>query len=813
MIRNVMKNFKNSYQKWVGRMNKLFMHVRANIRKTKSVSATLVIMFMIAALLLNAGLLVVMNYGNHFNKLKEELSPADVYYMVPDTIYSEEVKKYIYENEHINKIENHNGILLDAKIMSKGKEQSFNILFSNMDEKREISKWKFIGNHLPAEEMSVYIPDIFKAVYGYQLNDKIVLNYVDEETSEDKALTFTVKGFTEDIFFSSADTGFMGFYLTEETYQKVETIINNPKLDVNVIFTNLDDMSNVTVIESEIREILNLNSSSLIAGDMSSLFVVIDIELIELSRCMMATMLSVMMVVFAMVIVIVCLLVVRFRIVNSIEDDVIKIGSLKSIGYTGRQIIASLLMQFSLIAGIGSVIGILFSYQLLPAISTIFEQQSGLKWEQGFDLAISSITLFAILLIVIIVSIISARYVNKLNPINALRGEATARKYKKNYLELEKSKGKLSILLALKSVLQTMKQNIMIIFIVISVTFAGVFGVIMYYNTTVDTKAFAEVPGLEICNAIAVLNPEKDHSLIIKEIEKLSTVRKVQYLDEAKIKVDGMEVSTYIMEDYSKKESILVYNGRYPESKNEITLAGVLAERLNKKVNDEVTVQVDDHEEIFKVVGLSNGASMGGLNTSILMEDYKRINSEYKPQSLYIYLDKGTDVEAFIKKLNGQFDKEMLLGVINFDKELAEGMSSYQNIVAAMGVAMLIITLLVVSLVLYFVISSSIIRKKRELGIQKAIGFTTFQLMNQISLSFTIPISIGAIIGTLLGAFYTNSLMSVSMKGMGVMKAGFIVNPYWIVAFAIITILFSYLLALLITWRIRKISAYALVTE
>jgi putative ABC transport system permease protein len=155
----------------------------------------------------------------------------------------------------------------------------------------------------------------------------------------------------------------------------------------------------------------------------------------------------------------------------------------------------------------------------------------------------------------------------------------------------------------------------------------------------------------------------------------------------------------------------------------------------------------------------------------------------------------------------------MLLAAVNFDKGMAEGMASYQKIVAAMGLAMLVITLLVVTLVLYFVISSSVIRKKRELGIQKAIGFTTYQLMNQLSISFTIPIIIGVVIGTLLGAFYTNPMMSVSMKSAGVMRAGFIVDPYWIIAFGAATIVFSYLLSMLITWRIRKISAYALVTE
>jgi putative ABC transport system permease protein len=49
------------------------MHAFANIRKTKSSSTTLVIMFVLAALLLNAGLLVVINYGSFFNKLTDEL--------------------------------------------------------------------------------------------------------------------------------------------------------------------------------------------------------------------------------------------------------------------------------------------------------------------------------------------------------------------------------------------------------------------------------------------------------------------------------------------------------------------------------------------------------------------------------------------------------------------------------------------------------------------------------------------------------------------------------------------------------------------
>lgn len=770
-------------------------------------------MFIIAALLFNAGLLVLFNYGSFFDTLKNELNKADTYYIIPNSIYKEEAYDYIKQNEHINKTQTHEVMVMDAKILSKGEEKTFPIMFCNMEDKREISKWKYVGEHLEKGEMSVYVPDVFKAVSGYELNDKIKLKYIDKNSGTEKTLTFTVKGYTEDIFFSSTDTGYLSFYLPEDTYNEVANILNNDLYKAKLIYADLDNVKNVSTVESGVREALELNSSSIVAGDPSYIYVSIDIELIELSRCMMATLLSVMMVVFALIIVVVCLLVVRFRINNSIEEDIMKIGSLKSVGYTSKQIILSVVLQFLAITALGSIIGIALSYSALPAISTVFEQQSGLKWEQGFDVLISSISLFIFLIIIALVTLVAARHIKKLSPIHALRGETIARKNKRNHLPLDKAKGRLSIVLAIKSILQNIKQNIMIAVILIAVSSAGAFGVIMYYNTAVDLDAFKKVPGFEICNAIAVLNPEMDQTSAIETIKNMDSVRKVQYLDESKIKIDGSEVTTFIMDTYSKRETVLVYEGRYPKNSGEITLAGVLADRLGKKVNDTVTVRFGDNEKVFKVVGLSNGAEMGGLNSSILVEDFKQLNPNFKQQALYIYLEQGKNAEEFIEDVSNKLDKEILLGTTNFDKALEEGMASYQSIVGIMGVVMLIITILVVALVLYFMISSTIIRKRRDLGIQKAIGFTTIQLMNQISISFIIPVIISAVIGSILGALYTNPLLSVFMKGMGIMKAQFIVDYSWVIGFGIAVVILSYLLSMLITLRIRKISAYSLVTE
>lgn len=794
-------------------MKNLWMLAIANIRKTKSASITLVIMFIIAALLLNTGLLVAINYGSFFETLKTELSASDVYYIFPDALYSDEVQSYINDNEHIVQSQAHDMKWLGAHFNSNGKNIDRTVLFTNMDEERQISKWKFVGEHLPSEGMSVYVPNIFQSVSGYELNDEIELKYTDEETGAEKSLTFTIKGFVEDVFFSATDTGLLSFYLSEDTYEKVDALLNSPMSNINVVFAKLDDFSNLKIVESEIREILDLNSSSLMGGDASSMFVALDVELMEMARCMMATMVSAFMVLFALIIVVVCLLVVRFRIVNSIEEDILKIGSLKSVGYTSRQIISSFLLQYLIISVLGCVIGIALTYLLLPSVSSVFEQQSGLRWEQGFDVLISSITFFTIMLFVVIITLIATRRIKKLSPTIALRGESSGLRYKKNYFPLKNTKGPLVISLAFKSILQNLKHNLMILVILIAVTFAGTFGVLMYYNAAVNTKAFAEVSGQEICDVLIALNNEMDQNYADETISKMDSVRKTQYLDEVKVKVNDMEISTQVMDSYKGRESNYVYEGRYPESNNEITMAGVLAERSDKSIGDTVTLNFGNNQDSFTVVGLSNGSLGMGLNATILTEDFKKLNPDFKQQSLYIYLDEGTNIPAFIEQLTSTLDKEQFYSVINFEKAMEDGMASYQGIVAAVGVVMLIITLMVVALVLYFLISSTIIREKRDLGIQKAIGFTTAQLMNQLSIKFTVPIIIGTIVGSFLGALYTNPLLSVAMKSMGIMKANFIVAPAWVVGFAIATIGFSYLLCLLVTWRIRKISAYELITE
>lgn len=783
-------------------MNKTFMLSFANIRKTKGSTASLFTMFLIAAMLLNIGLLVFINFGSFFTKMTNELNTSNVYYIISSSLYNDQVESYINNHENVINTQKEDSLWTNAQTKYKDNMREGFFLLNDADKSRAMSKWKFIGTHLPTDEMSIYIPYIYQLDGGYKLNDKF------EMIINDQKLTFSIKGFTEDAYFSSVESGFLGLYLPHETY---ETVANKLK-DTNratLVYANLKTVNKQ--VETGIRNLTqseDLSSSK----DFTNASFSMDLSLVKMSRIMMAGIVSVMIIAFSAIISAICLLVVRFRIGNSIEDDMTKIGALKAIGYTSRQIILSVVMQFTSIAFIGSIIGILLSYFTTPALSDVFAQQSGLKWVQGFDLTISCISLFIILIIVTSVAVIAARRINKLNPIVALRGGITTHSFRKNHIPLSTTKGSLPIVLALKLTLQNMKQSIMIAVIITAVTFASTFAVVMFYNTAIDTTAFAKTPGVEISNIMTILKPDADQTQFMGNIKKMDGVRKAQFVDEAKIDIDSNTVSVYIMDDYSAKETNSVYQGRYPLHSNEIVIAGHLSNMIDKSIGDSVMVKMGETEGKYMITGLSQGSNMAGMNASIRLDGLLKLNPNFKQQTLQIYLNKGADTKEYVKTIEKLYNNQIMI-TIDMDQQMELGMGAYISIVSKVGIAILIVTIAVVILVLYFVINSSVIRRKRELGVQKAIGFTTFQLMNQLSLGFLPPILLGVIIGSIIGITQTNAIMSVAQRSMGIMKANFIITPVYIALFGVCIVIISYLTSMLITSRIHKISAYAQVTE
>ena len=77
------------------------------------------------------------------------------------------------------------------------------------------------------------------------------------------------------------------------------------------------------------------------------------------------------LVAFSAVIVLVSLIVIKFRVTNSIDDGMVNIGVLKAVGYTSRQILASITLQFMLITLSAGIVGVAVSYAVIPVFGGV----------------------------------------------------------------------------------------------------------------------------------------------------------------------------------------------------------------------------------------------------------------------------------------------------------------------------------------------------------------------------------------------------------------------------------------------------------
>lgn len=176
-----------------------------------------------------------------------------------------------------------------------------------------------------------------------------------------------------------------------------------------------------------------------------------------------------------------------------------------------------------------------------------------------------------------------------------------------------------------------------------------------------------------------------------------------------------------------------------------------------------------------------------------------------------VYLD-GITPPEFIEAVKSQY-QDMIQSVTNAEKSIADQMKVYISAIFTLMVVILAITVLTVSLILYLVIQTGILKRKRELGIMRALGYTTFQLRSQIAMSFLPVVSVGVLIGACLGGLYTNSMLELLLSSAGIAQVNFIIQTPMIIGLSIGLILFAYLISMLVSRRIKRITAYELITE
>jgi len=773
----------------------------ANIRKSKYATLSLFIFILIAALLLNMGLMVNTHLNAFFDQKNEQLKDPHVTFVMDEGSYHSTYNEYLGNYSGIKEAETEEIIDLHAaKVIFGNGELTDSFVIFNADTKRTIGPLNLIEKLTTTSINDIYVPYIFKTNGGYKLGDDFTITYQDRDHN------YRIAGFLETTMMGTNNNGVMKFMLGETAYQSLEDELGNQSKGLIISVVMEDQKQSSKLINDFFQNVKKPQveeSTSYIWG--------LDFELLKNVDSLTINIIATILIAFSAIIVIVSLVVIKFRVSNNIEDEMENIGVLKSIGYTSRQILSSIMLQYFLITVSASLVGIALSYALMPLIGSIISTLSGLIWVNSFDMIINLITIFFVTLCVVIVTLLSAFRVRKILPVAALRGGIQTHSFRKNYIPLEKAKGSLHFFLAIKSMMASVKQNIMILLIIIALTFATVFSVVLYYNIALDKNAFINLFESEPSNVYISVKPDVDTRELLSDIEEMDHVRKVNIFDTINLEIDGDDVFTNVTDQYNQLDNNIVYEGRQPKYENEISISWVVSSQINKGIGDTVDVGYGDETNSYLITGLSQIIGNYGRTASLTMEGMQQLQQDYKGTTLYVYLD-GISNNDFINNIQKQYG-DYIIETLDIDKKIESRTSMYTDAVFAIMVMVLTITVLVVVTILYLVIKTMITKRKKEFGVMKAIGYSTIQLMHQITISMLPIIITGVGIGGLLGIFFTNPMFSVLLSSAGVKRLEFIIHLPIIVMVCVGILILSYIVSMFVSLKIKKISAYGLITE
>ena len=501
------------------------------------------------------------------------------------------------------------------------------------------------------------------------------------------------------------------------------------------------------------------------------------------------------------------MLVSKFKITQSIEEEITNMGILKALGYTSNEIITAIILPFLIMGSIVSIIGIIVSMYITPILAKVIEMQSGFIWIPKFDIVSSFITLIINIGLILIFTLLSARKIKKLNPINAIRGIENNKNIK-NYFEIDKTIGNIGFVLTLKNFINSRNQNILLGIVIFFITIISSFAGILYYNVNINPDNFINTLVEE--HPSVVITQKSD---IKEQIKKYNDVKNIIYYDEMQtINYENNSYKTFVSETYKDLENDLCYEGKNPSEANEIAVGSKIKEKYNIKIGDYIEIKKEENTYIYKVVGFIQSVNYSGEVFELTLDGYKNIKADYEPKILYVYLDNEKLSNDFINKVKENF-KDEILETVNYAESMESASVMYVSLVSVICIVIIVITIMLIYLVLYILVSSIILKRKQELGIYKSMGYKNNQLITQLMGGFLPSVIFSVILGIILNKLYIKNIYFTIFKAVGAYKISFDYPTIIFIIIGVAIVISTILIELLLSKKIKKISVYSLIKD
>lgn len=775
-------------------MKKITNQIIYNLKKEKSSFVSFGVIILITALILNCAAVLLSQVDRAYEEKLSSLNTADVNVIVPRIQSSSKLENNLRDLSSVEKLESHTAVMVEATVKDfNGADFSMNTVFYNMDAKRNVNNFELVSESKNDVENPIYIPLYVSDFGGFDLGDNIVY------AIDGKSHSFTVAGVIEEMQYGNYGSGLLCAYLPKEVFEEFADVYSEKT--VVEYSMSVNSGASLDKTKEDISKVIEHNGVMTLS--------LLDSESVKGTRTMVTDLLILILTAFSLIILAVSVFLSNFKVKNAIDCEIINMSVLKALGYTSAQIVWGITLPYALVSLIFALSGVGLSYALLPVLCSVLTVQSGFSFAVSFDL-LSFICVTVILVgVVTFFTFISARKIKKTQPIDGLRGNTSTKGAKKNRLPLDKTKGNTKLLLVLKQMIATKKQNVMLFLVSFVLTVLIAFSGTLFYNVVVKPENFMSALSDEVADVIMIPKEDSISKLEAKLGDDNRVENSLQYMS-CSVKIEDKAVTSFACEDFSKVRNDVCYMGTNPKEIDEIALGSAFEESF--KIGDTVSVTVDDITKSFEVTGFVQSVNLQGEICQLSTEGYNSLLDEKQTPSLYVYLENPENAEEVVKEYKADYP-ELLADTINSYKLQKEAQDMYMGITMVLVVAIFVVTILVVLFILYIVIKSLLVKRRQELGIYKAMGYTSSQLISQTAGSFMLMSIIATLLSSVLAMFYMPAVYGFIFEALGVMKNNIEISFGFLMLFAVAVILVNIIISIILCMPIRKISAYSLIKE
>lgn len=522
---------------------------------------------------------------------------------------------------------------------------------------------------------------------------------------------------------------------------------------------------------------------------------------------------------FGLVVLIVSLIILRTMIASHILTEFKQIGVLKSIGFTRKNIIATYIVQFSLLLILTIPIGLILARLALILITQPILNDVGI-----IEFSVDSF--FAYLLVclivsslVLIVAYLSSRKTGRIRPMDAIRNltnipERTLGKrgsvFAKNL--------PLPLVLSLRFIKNSRSGSISLGFGLLATFIVVAFAVNVYnsFDQLSENKTAwgFDLSDLEMTRKTSIVLPLNHLELLAilnnQYSEQIQEI--IPYSNRTVIAIDHeneeRQLFGKIYADSISKAGVTNLKGKHPVKSNEISLCVGTARDFGKRVGDSIPIKLEGQKKWFQITGIYQDISAFGQGYRLSQNTIMPLNPLFEPQAYGIVLKPQVDEISIKEKLQTELGETVSI------ESSIESRKSIRGLVGSMKMGVLILSILFICIALVLISSDIVIHAKQNgliFAQLKSIGFTSGQLRKVMIIRTLLLFILFLLIGIPLGLFLGTPIMKSLTAGIGLVEFPFVISFLSIFTAFTLLLLFILLAAWFSTKSIKKVDPRRLV--